>query len=176
MVTQSAAAALGLHVGQTVPVMIHPVSGSGPARRIGLKVVGIGLLNREVVQDQIAKFPTYIIATPTLTRSVAAATNIVYLGVQLRGGADDVAAVERRWNSTERYFTDFQVASQVETEAQQSLGPEALALGVFGGIAALAALLLGMQVISAPAGPAPSATSSSCVRSGPTRPRRASTD
>jgi hypothetical protein len=89
-----------------------------------------------------------MIATPALTRSVAADTNIVYLGVQLRGGAGDVAAVERRWDSTERYFTDFQVASQVETEAQQSLGPEALALGVFGGIAALAAMLLGLQVVA----------------------------
>jgi len=148
MVTQSAAAALGLHLGQTVPVVIKPVSGSGAVRRIGLKVVGIGLLNREVVQDQIAKFPTYIVATPALTRSVAADTNIVYLGVQVRGGAGGVAAVERRWNSTEQYFTDFQVASQVEMEAQQSLGPEALALGVFGGIAALAALLLGIQVIA----------------------------
>lgn len=148
MVTQSAAAAMGLHLGQTIPVAIKPVSGSGLVRRIGLKVVGVGLLNREVVQDQIAKFPTYIIATPALTRSVAADTNIVYLGVQVRGGAGEVAAVERRWNSTEQYFTDFQVASQVETEAQQSLGPEALALGVFGGIAALAALLLGIQLIA----------------------------
>ena len=147
MVTQNAAAALGLHLGQIVPVAIHHGLGS-PSRRIGLKVVGIGLLNREVVQDQIAKFPTYIVATPALDRSVAAASNIVYLGVQLRGGAADVAAVERRWNSTEQYFTDFQVASQVEAEAQQSIRPEALALGVFGGIAALAALLLGIQVIA----------------------------
>ena len=60
----------------------------------------------------------------------------------------DVAAVERRWNSTERYFTDFQVTSQIEAEAQQAIRPEALALGVFGGIAALAALFLAMQVIA----------------------------
>ena len=68
--------------------------------------------------------------------------------MQLRGGAADVPAVERRWNSTERYFTDFQVTSQVEAEAQQSIRPEALALGVFGAIAGLAALLLGMQLIA----------------------------
>ena len=66
----------------------------------------------------------------------------------MRGGAADVAAVERRWNSSQQYFTDFQVASQVEAEAQQSIRPEALALGVFGGIAALATLLLAMQVIA----------------------------
>lgn len=148
MVTQSAAATMGLHLGQIVPVALSSASGSGPVRRIGLKIVGIGLLNREVVQDEIAKFPTYIVATPALTASVPADGSNIYLGVQLRGGAGDVAAVERRWNSSERYFTDFQVASQLETEAQQSIRPEALALAAFGGIAALAALFLGIQVIA----------------------------
>ena len=143
---------------------------SGPVRRIGLKIVGIGLLNREVVQDQIAKFPTYIVATPALTRSVGADSKTpVYLGVQLRGGAADVAAVERRWNSTERYFTDFQVASQLEAEAQQSIRPEALALGVFGGIAALAALFLGIQIIARQLSARVSRIWWSCGRSGPTR-------
>ncbi len=148
VVTQNAAAALGLHLGEVIPVAISPVSGPGPVRRIGLKVVGIGLLNREVVQDQIAKFPTYIVATPALTRSVAGDTSIVYLGVQLRHGAADVAAVERRWNSTERYFTDFQVSSQLQTAADQSIRPEALALGVFGAVAGLAAVLLGVQLVA----------------------------
>jgi ABC-type lipoprotein release transport system permease subunit len=148
MVTENAAAAMGLHLGSRVPVAISTGGAAHAVRRITLKVVGIGLLNREVVQDQIAKFPTYIVATPALTKSVGSAGQSVYLGVQLRGGAADVAAVERRWNSSEQYFTDFQVASQVEAEAQQSIRPEALALGVFGGIAALATLLLAMQVIA----------------------------
>ncbi len=148
MLTQNAATALGLHLGEVVNVAISSNSGSGPARRFGLKVVGIGLLNREVVQDQIAKYPTYIVATPALTRLVAGDGTIVYLGVQLRRGAADVPAVERRWNSTERYFTDFQVASVLEAEADQAIRPEALALGVFGGIAVLTALLLGIQLIA----------------------------
>ena len=146
MVTESAAAVMGLHLGSRLPVAIR-TGASNAVRRVTLRVVGIGLLNREVVQDQIAKFPTYMVATPALTNSVTAG-QLVYLGVQLRGGATDVAAVERRWNSSQQYFTDFQVASQVEAEAQQSIRPEALALGVFGGIAALATLLLAMQVIA----------------------------
>ena len=101
-----------------------------------------------MVQDQIAKFPTYIVATPALTRSVNDAGSIVYLGVQLRRGAADVAAVERRWNSTERFFTDFEVTGQLEAQADQSIRPEALALGAFGGIAALAALLLAVQLVA----------------------------
>ncbi len=61
MVTENAAAAMGLHLGSRVPVAIPTGTGSQAPRRITLKVVGIGLLNREVVQDQIAKFPTYIV-------------------------------------------------------------------------------------------------------------------
>ena len=148
MVTQNAAAALGLHLGEVIPVALSSGSGAGPPRRIGLKIVGIGMLNREVVQDQIAKFPTYIVATPALTRSVNDAGSIVYLGLQLHGGAADVAAVERRWNSTERFFTDFEVTGQLEAQADQSIRPEALALGAFGGIAALAALLLAVQLVA----------------------------
>ncbi len=151
VVTQTAASALGLHVGQTIPVSIDVGSNSTSAtsRRMGLKVVGIGLLNREVVQDQIAKFPTYIVGTPALDRSLGSDSNaLVYLGAQLRGGTADVPAVERKWNTTERYFTDFEVASQTQGEAEQAIRPEALAVGAFGAIAALAALFLGIQVIS----------------------------
>jgi hypothetical protein len=150
MVTESAATALGLHLDQSFTVAIDsgPHSPPSPPRRIPLKVVGIGLLNREVVQDQIAQFPTYIVGTPALARSLASdPKTLVYLGTQLRGRTTDVAAVERRWNSTERYFTDFEVTAEVQAEAQQAIRPEALALGVFGVIAALAALFLGIQVI-----------------------------
>ncbi len=151
VVTQTAASALGLHLGQSLPVSIDASSNasSAPGRRMGLKVVGIGLLNREVVQDQIAKFPTYIVGTPALARSLASDSKTqVYLGVQLRRGTADVAAVERRWSSTQRFFTDFEVASQIQGEALQAIRPEALALGAFGAIAALAALFLSTQVIA----------------------------
>ena len=147
-VTQTAAATLGLHLGQTLSVGLTRVSGSGPDRRLRLHIVGIGLLNREVVQDQIARFPTYIVATPALTRSLLDDVALSYYGVQLRGGGRFVPDVEREFTATEHYFTDFQVASQLEAEAEQSIKPEALALGVFGGIAGLAALLMAIQAIA----------------------------
>ena len=68
MVTENAAAAMGLRLGSRIPVAI--TTDARTVRRITLVVVGIGLLDREVVQDQIAKFPTYIVATPALTNSV----------------------------------------------------------------------------------------------------------
>ena len=147
VVTQSAAKVLGLHLGQSFFAVVH--LGAGRTRRIGLRVVGIGLLNREVVQDQIAAFPTYVVGTPALARSLGSdSTTLAYQGVQLRGGAADVAAVEHRWNATEPYFTDFEVPSQLQAEAQQAIRPEALALGAFGAIAALAALFLAVQLLA----------------------------
>lgn len=148
VVTQTAAQVLRLHVGQVVHLGFSAPSGGGATRRVGLKVVGVGLLNREVVQDQIARFPTYVVATPALTRTVAFSETNLYFGVQLSGGSRFVPEVERRWTATEQYFTDFQEASQVVGEAQQSIRPIALALGVFGGIAALAALLLAVQAMA----------------------------
>ncbi len=64
-----------------------------------LRIVGIGLLNREVVQDEIARFPTYIVATPALTRSVLGDVEISYYGVQLQGGARYVPEVEREFTA-----------------------------------------------------------------------------
>ena len=57
MVTQNAATALGLHLDEVLDVRVSSTSGSGPARTFGLKVVGIGLLNREVVQDRNCQVP-----------------------------------------------------------------------------------------------------------------------
>ena len=139
---------MGLRLGQSLTVAFSPGSRNGPEHRVSLRIVGIGLLNREVVEDQIARFPTYIVATPALTRSVLGDAQISYYGVQLRGGARFVPAVERGFTASEHYFTDFEVASDVEAEAQQSIKPEALALGVFGGIAGLAALLIAIQALA----------------------------
>ena len=147
MVTQSAAAALGLHLGQTVTVAID--RGSAPARRLALKVVGIGLLNREVVQDQIAKFPTYIVGTPALARSVASDAKTRVSG----------RAAARRRSRTSRPSSGGGIRPSVTSRTSRSppssrrrpssrIRPEALALGAFGAIAALAALFLGMQVIA----------------------------
>jgi len=148
MVTETAASTLGLHLGQTLTVALAPTTGSRTERRVRLRIVGIGLLNREVVEDQIAQFPTYIIATPALTRSALGDVALSYYGVQLRGGATFVPEVERAFTASERYFTDFEVASQLEAQAEQSIRPQALALGVFGGIAGLAALLVALQAIA----------------------------
>ena len=149
MVTQTAAQVLHLHVGESFEVTVGgPNSGPGPGKAVRVAVAGIGLLNHEVVQDQIEQFPTYVVATPALTRMAFAASQLGYFGVQLDGSPGAVASVERQWNASERFFTDFRVAAQTTQEADQSIRPEALALGAFGCIAGLTTLLIAFEEIA----------------------------
>ena len=146
-VTQTAASVLEVHVGESLGVELASRTGSGATHRLRLRIVGVGVLNREVVQDQIAHFPTYVIATPALTRSIIGDAAIDYFGVQVRGGPRYVPAVEREFTTSFRYFTDFELASELSAQASQAIRPESLALGVFGAIAGLAALLVAIQAI-----------------------------
>ena len=147
MVSETAAQVLGIHVGQSMVLSVSPATGGAP-RRVRVAVVGIGDVNRQVVQDQIDRFPSYVVATPALTRELSPSAPIAYFGVQLNGGATYVPAIERDWNAAEKYFTDFQVSSQTTEDADQSIRPEALAIGAFGCIAGLTTLLVAFEEIA----------------------------
>ena len=155
MVTQAAAQVLGVHPGQSIE-LARTAAGQGAqataSRRSAwrVRVTGIGLLNREVVEDQIERFPTYVVATPALTRAwfTSSTSQLAYFGVQVDGGARYVPAVERDWSRTEPYFTDFQVAAQSAQEADESIRPEALALGAFGCIAGVTTALIALEELA----------------------------
>jgi len=161
MMTAGAAQQLGLRLGETLPwgtYTYSQFSSAGasqppkPALHQTLTVVGIVVLNNEVVQDDIdANGPVTVILTPALTRQlVDCCSNFAFTYLQLAHGSRDVPAVEaeieRVMPSVLPY--DFYDASIDVTKAQNAIKPEAIALGVFGLIAALAALLIAGQVIS----------------------------
>ena len=160
-----AAALLGLHVGSRVPVGIwSDVQKSTRFHaRLDLKVVGIGAFNTQVLQDDIDKDQTgFLLGTPALGREFATCcSDSIYDGLRLAGGSRYDAAVEREYEhliATSAFYGHgagqilqvFQVydTSVIEAEAQRAIRPEAIALGVFGLIAGLAALLIGAQSIS----------------------------
>ncbi len=142
LTTPLAARVLGLHVGSTLDVLAGPKNVP-----VGLRVVGEGVPSRSIVQDEVARYPTYVLGTPALARLVGS-SGIIYIGARVAAGDAGVGAVEHRWDTTERFFTDFQLTSQTVSEADQSLRPLALALGAFGAIAGAAGLLLAMQSLS----------------------------
>ena len=159
VMTVGAARTLGLHVGQTVEWGTYSNAQSSfssssappPAFRERLTLVGTVVLNSAVVQDDIdANGPVTAIFTPALARRLdGCCSGYAFTYLQLDRGSGDVAAVEaeieRVVPSTLPY--DFYDTSIDITKAQNAIKPEAIALGVFGLIAALAALLIAAQVI-----------------------------
>ncbi len=160
MMTAGAARTLGVRVGQVVPFGAYTSAqsnspgfgtpGVAPSLRINAKLVGIIVLNNQVVQDDVDRLPYLLVLTPALTRQLLAdATGTIY-GLQLDHGGSDVSAVEQ---AVVRVLPpgasyEFHVASPVEAKVERAVKPEAIALGVFGAIAALATLLIALQAMS----------------------------
>ena len=162
VVTEEAAHLLGLHVGETVPVgfyttaqMSSPGFGTaavGPHARIGIKVVGIVVLNSGVVQDDAERsISALVILTPALTARTGSCCGAgdAEFGLQLDGGSSQVSTVETEVERLLPASAGFYVSvtSVTEAEAQQAIQPQSVALGVFGGIAALAGVLIAGQAI-----------------------------
>ena len=155
MMTQSAARELDLKVGQTIPwAVYHDELGNSTAKpylRKGLTLVGTVVLNNAVVQDEIDALgaPTAIL-TPALThRLTSCCADFTFTFLQLRHGSTDAATVESEIDRVlpTRLPHDFLATSIDVAKADQALKPEAIALGAFGGIALLAALLIAGQII-----------------------------
>jgi FtsX-like permease family len=160
--TTEAAAILGLHVGSHVWAGLDADSFRNLVpfhARVDLTVVGIGELNIQVVRDDIDADRTgFLIGTPALAREYGpCCSSTSYDGLQLAGGSRYDPAVEQEYDqlldgspltrSTGGQLVLY-VTAEIEAEAQRAIRPEAIALGVFGVIAGLAALIIGMQSVS----------------------------
>jgi hypothetical protein len=164
MMTASAARLFGVHVGQVVPLGFYlpaqqNLPGFGtprvpPALRANATLVGIVTLNNQVVQDDIDRAYGFTVVTPALIREAVAlsprADESEGYGIQLDHGSRDVPAVEQEIiRVVPPHMTyNFHVTSRVVSEVELAIKPESVALGAFGAIAALVALVLGVQAIS----------------------------
>jgi hypothetical protein len=158
--TAETAKLAGWHLGETVKMGDFTVaqinSGVNPATakpglEFSAKLVGLVVFSNQVASDDIDRnAATYQLLTPALTQKLRAGATYPDYGLRLRGGSRDVAAVEQEITRLvpkgDPY--DFHVASVTEGQVERSSKPEAIALGVFGAIAALAALLIAGQAIS----------------------------
>ena len=147
---------LHLRVGDRAPWAVYPASATSsaplaPALRIDLRLVGLVVFNDTVVQDQVDKAaaPQSVVLTPALTRrAVSCCSNYAFTYLALDKGSASVPAVE---GEIARVLPpglplDVHTTATVVTKAQRALQPEAIALGVFGGVAAVATLLLAAQL------------------------------
>jgi hypothetical protein len=165
VMTAMAAHLLGFHVGQVIPYGLYTqqqesLAGFGtpsvkPHRRIDAKLVGLVQVNNGIVQDDIDKLPTFIFFTTALAREVLADSDrgsggAIYYGLQVAGGNGGVPAVERGFVHIlpPRTSYTFHATAPIEAKVDRTVKPLTIALGVFGLVAALATLLVGVQIIS----------------------------
>jgi hypothetical protein len=131
-----------------------------PALKLDIRLVGIVMLNRQVVEDDVDSTSGFVIFTPALIRAVAAVSPggqvtlapgaPTLYGLQLDQGSRDVAPVESEVVDAGRPGSDFlfNATSRVVAQVELALKPESVAFGAFGVIAGLVALLVGVQAIS----------------------------
>lgn len=159
MLTAQAAKALYVHVGSVLPVGIYtnaqtqlPAFGTAavkPVRVIDERVVGLFVFPTTIVADDVdaGNGPNNLF-TPALTRQLlGCCVNYAESGVQVEGGPQHSATVEHAIARVLPGFPGFTTTQVQTSKAQRSIQPEAIALGVFGGIVALAALLIAGQLI-----------------------------
>jgi hypothetical protein len=161
-VTDAATAqALGAHVGQVMPWgffsdaqagLANNLPSTSPYLRVNERLVGIVAFNNTVIQDEIDATNGSLTSlfTPALTRQLTqCCLTYTFTGLQFVHGSRDVAAVEAEVGHVipPGLPNAFTSTATIAAKANRALKPESIALGVFGGIAALAALLIAGQLI-----------------------------
>jgi len=158
VVSKFGAQVAGIHVGQRLREGIFTNSqlnsGGVPiaaaAQRVTLHVVGIGIFNDEVVQDDVDRIPRMVISPALADRLTSCCVSYAWTGIQLARGS---AGVQPFLHAYAAHFpvtslAYYHVTSVIEEQAEQSVKPEALALGVFGLIAGVAVLLIAAQAMA----------------------------
>jgi len=152
----------GLHLGETVTIgWVGNTQGDNSltfkvprSQQIKMKLVGIGAVSVDsLFQDQDSADSSQIaLFTPAFTRKIrACCSNDMLSAITLQGGFSSpyfpkVESELRAVLPKGVPFTYVQ-ATDLLARAERTLKPESIALGVFGGIAGLAALLIAGQVI-----------------------------
>ncbi|MGD0811392.1 MAG: ABC transporter permease [Acidimicrobiales bacterium] len=170
VMTPAAAAQGGAYIGQVLDMGYYTAAQLSskafgtprvaPALKLDIRLVGIVVLNRQVVEDDVDSTSGFVIFTPALIRAVAAVSPggqvtlapgaPTLYGLQLEHGSRDLARVEGEVVDASRPGSAFlfNATSRVVAQVELALKPESVAFGAFGVIAGLVALLVGLQAIS----------------------------
>ena len=153
--TAAGASALRPHVGQVIPMGVYGATQFGepgfgtprvpPKRKLDMRLVGIVVFNNQVIQDDADRYPTNVLFTPALTRTLlASSAQGTWYTMQLAHGTAIPALQESLLHLLPSGSdANFSLTSIAETKVERAVKPESIALGVFGAIAALAAVAIG---------------------------------
>ena len=165
MMAPVVAGLLGFHVGQVIPFGFYSDAQQGepgfgtasvpPALRINMRLVGLAESNSQIVEDDVDTLPTFIPLTPAFTREVLAMEGQNLAGgltfdIKTSRGTALVPAIEREIAHLlpPGYVFTYHSLAPVAEKADRSLKPISIALGVFGAVALLAALLVAAQLMA----------------------------
>ena len=149
---------LGIHVGSTFTVTLNSdaqlLSGadSPPAvARARLRIVGLVVFPQDVVNDDYDTAGTAsVLVTPAMTRRLdMCCATYSYSSLRITPGHRATVQSELTQVLPSKLLgaTGFSAGAPAVGLAQQAIGPESIALAVFGALAALAALVIVSQVI-----------------------------
>jgi len=159
MATATAERIMGWHVGQRIEFGFYTNAQlanssalpTSPPKVLRVeRLVGTIAFTYQIVQDHVDRYPWLFLFTPAATRHFTAGPQYIEFAFKLRGGAASVTTVEKEIirvlppGST----YSFHVTSVVQGAANRTVRPDALALGVFGAMAMLGALLTALQLIA----------------------------
>lgn len=165
MMAPSVAKLLGVRVGQTIPYGFYSngqqnlpgfgTSAVKPTLRIDMRLVGLAESSSQVVEDDVDTFPTFIPLTPAFAREVLSLkgqsmSGALTFGIQTRRGARLVPLVERELTRLipPNLIYTYHALPPVTAKADRSLRPISIALGVFGSVTLLAAILVAAQLVA----------------------------
>ncbi len=151
----------GLHVGSVIGIPFYTDAEStssynGPPHLVArVKLVGEVVFGNSVVEDDIDRLGSAVVLlSPALTAEVGPCCTY-YAGIALQVAGDESNQMLVRKEATRvtplaggEIGGGGGTPATAETKAQQAIKPEAVALGVFGGIAGLALLLIAGLLIS----------------------------
>jgi hypothetical protein len=152
---------LGWHVGQSIRMYFYTNAQAGrkdfgtnkvkPHAILTMHLVGTIVRDNDVLLDQADRKPSLVIYTPALTHQyVHNGLDYNDYALQLDHGVRDLSVVEREIISVLPRGTtySFNINSVITGEVNRSIEPESIALGVFGLIALLVALVIAAGLVA----------------------------
>ncbi len=157
-VLTSVANVTGLHLGERVLMGVYTnaqtqspqfgTAGVAPYRKVEVTITALVVSARNLVEDDVDNSVSLAYFTPAFTRPLlACCSNYTETGIQVTAPRY-VGAVDTEVQGVlpKAFPAPLETSTGVD-KAERAIKPESIALGVFGGIAALAALIIAAQVI-----------------------------
>jgi hypothetical protein len=139
---------LGVYTNAQTQLPNFGTAGVAPHRTIDVTLTGTITMAHSLVQDDVDNSESLAFFTPAFTRQfLGCCSNYTETGIQVAGSRYLGAVNTELQGVLPKGFPAPLVGSTVIDKAERAIKPESIALGVFGGIAALAALLIVAQVI-----------------------------